>query len=141
MEPPNIHGSKTTFDEAIFQDSSEAGLGVVIRNHEGDVMVALLEKIPLPSSAVVLEMLAARHAVLFVHEVGLHDSIMEGDSEIVINSLTKGYMIQSSFGHLVKDTSFYVHSLRSFCFSHTFRQGNFNTDALFKRAKFSSFSV
>lgn len=110
---------------------------MVIRNHEGDVMVAFLEKIPLPSSVVVLEMLAARRATLFVHEVGLHDSIMEGDSKIVINSLTKGYMIQSSFGHLVKDTLFYVHSLRSFCFSHTFRQGNYVTDALARRAKFS----
>ena len=52
---------------------------------------------------------------------------MEGDSEIVINSLQNGDMFHYTFGHLVKITMFYVNSLH-----------NSITDALAKRAMFSS---
>ena len=62
---------KTNFDGAMFQDTGEAGLGVAIRNHDGEVMAALSEKIPQPSSVTLLEILAARRAAIFVHEVGL----------------------------------------------------------------------
>jgi len=41
----------------MFHDSGEAGLGVVIRNHEGEVMASLSEKIPLPPSVTQLELL------------------------------------------------------------------------------------
>lgn len=33
----------------MFTDTGEAGIGVVIQNRDGDVMVALSEKIPQPS--------------------------------------------------------------------------------------------
>ena len=54
---PDINGYKTNFDGAMFHDSGEAGLGVVIRNHEGEVMASLSEKIPLPPSVTQLELL------------------------------------------------------------------------------------
>ena len=47
---PNRNVYKTNFDSAMFHDSGEAGLDVVIRNHEGEVMTELSEKIPLPPS-------------------------------------------------------------------------------------------
>ena len=92
----------------MFQDTGEAGLGVVIRNHDGEVMAALSEKIPQPSSVTLLEILAARRAAIFVHEVGLWNSIMEGDSETVIKALQGGDMFQSAFGHLFRDTLLYT---------------------------------
>ena len=85
-----------------------------------------------------MELRVARRVAIFVHEVGLQDSIMEGDLEIVINSLRKGEMFQSAYGHLIKDTLSYVHSLRSFSFSHSYRQGNSVADALAKNARFCS---
>ena len=36
---------KTNFDGAIFEEFNEAGIGVVIPNAKGEIMVALLEKI------------------------------------------------------------------------------------------------
>ena len=44
--PPVQCEYKTNFDGAMFHDTSEAGLGLVIWNHDGEVMVALSEKIP-----------------------------------------------------------------------------------------------
>ena len=108
-KPLDRNSYKTNFDGAMFHNSGKAALGVVIQNHEGEVMVALSrrKKIPLPPSVTQLELLAAWQAALFVQEVGLHSSILEGDSEIVINSLRKGDMFQSAFGHLIQDTLVY----------------------------------
>ena len=55
----------------MFNELSEAGIGVVIENCKGEVMVTLSEKIQKPQSVVALEMLAARKATLFAHECGI----------------------------------------------------------------------
>lgn len=73
-----MNSFKTNFDGAMFIDLGEAGLGVVIYNHAGEIIATLLEKIPQPPSVACLELLAARQATIFVHEVGHHDSILEG---------------------------------------------------------------
>ena len=89
-------------------------------------------------SVTYLELLAERRAAIFFHKVGLHESILEGDSETVIKSLQKDDMFQSAYGHLFKDTMFYVNSLKSSSFSHTYRKRNFVVDALAKKVRFSS---
>ncbi|KAL0008403.1 hypothetical protein SO802_009905 [Lithocarpus litseifolius] len=68
---------KTNFDGAMFHNSGEAALGVVVQNHEGEVMAALSKKIPLPPSVTQLELLATRQATLFVQE----------DTMVYVNSL------------------------------------------------------
>ena len=45
---------------------------------------------------------------------------------------------KETYGHLFKDTIFYVNSLRSSSVSHTYRKGNYVVDALAKKARFSS---
>ncbi|KAL0001655.1 hypothetical protein SO802_015436 [Lithocarpus litseifolius] len=72
---------KTNFDGGGFSDTREAGISVVIRNSKSEVMASLTGKIINPSSIVLLELLAARRATLFISEVGLDNSILEGDSE------------------------------------------------------------
>ena len=45
QSPPTLENLKTNFDGAIFGESYKAGIGVFIRNFEGEVMAALSEKI------------------------------------------------------------------------------------------------
>ena len=131
--PPGMY--KTNFDCAVFEDSGEAGIGVVIRNFAGEVMASLSEKIPLPATVEAVEMLAARRAVKFVQEVGLAESIFEGDSQSVILALQRNTMVNSGIGHLVKDVLSSVNSLWRCSFSHTYRQGNAMAHALARRAR------
>ena len=135
-KPPNQGGVKTNIDGAIFKDINAAGLGVVIRNDRGKVLAA--EKIPIPNLVLTLEILAARRVVQFVHEVGISNSIFEGDSKISINALRKGQLLHSSFGHIIRDILLSTNSLQSFSFSHIYKQGHALAYALSKRAKFSS---
>ena len=52
-----------------------------------EVVAALSEKIPYPDFVEVLEALAARRAAQFAVEVGIFQSVFEGDSEVVCNAL------------------------------------------------------
>ena len=62
---------KINFDGAWFRESDKAGLGVVIRNGEGQVLAAALsEQIVKPPTVEILELLAARRAVTFAAESG-----------------------------------------------------------------------
>lgn len=71
----------------MFEDLNVAGIGVVVRNSHGEIKAVLSEIVPMPSSVVVLETLAARRAVHFVQELDLHSSIFKGGSEISITTI------------------------------------------------------
>ena len=85
--PPPSNWVKANFDGAIFQGSAEAGLGSIIRNDRGLVMAALMQVIPLPTSVEIVEVLAARRALIFALELGFDQVILEGDSEIAIRAM------------------------------------------------------
>ncbi|KAK9986628.1 hypothetical protein SO802_031579 [Lithocarpus litseifolius] len=133
-QPPGYGMYKTNYDGAVFAESEEAGIGVLIRDVKGLVIAALAEKILYPGSVEVLEALAARRAARFVVELGLNDSEFEGDSEVVWRALTTADEAHSSMGEIIKDTLSIVGSLQTFSFSHTRRQGNCAAHALAKRA-------
>ena len=58
--PPTAGEVKTNYDGAMFRESDKAGIGVVIRDSEGQVLAALSEQIVKPPSVEILELLAAR---------------------------------------------------------------------------------
>lgn len=95
---------KLNFDGAMFGESNEAGFGVVIRNHKGEVLAALSEKIQKPTTVDVWEILAAKRAMNFSLEWGFIKSVIEGDSESVIGALKRGGWSSSHGDHLINDT-------------------------------------
>ncbi|XP_050258923.1 uncharacterized protein LOC126703913 [Quercus robur] len=135
--PPLGEEYKTNYDGAVFEDSGEAGIGVVVRNATSEVLATLSEKIPYPGSVDLVEILAARRVVRFIVELGMSQSIFEGDSEIVYKALKSVDVGHSSIGQYVKDIMSISSSLQTFSFSHTRRQGNCVAHALAKRARFS----
>ena len=75
---------KINFDNAMFEESDEDGIGVVIRNSKGEVMAAFYEKIQTPTTIEVLELLAANWVVCFSLKIGFINFVLEGDSKFVI---------------------------------------------------------
>ena len=53
--PPERPLYKLNFDGALFESEKCAGLGVILRNHEGQVMVSLTERTMLPFTAIEVE--------------------------------------------------------------------------------------
>ena len=71
MPRPCFIKFKANFDGAMFNESDEAGVGVVIKDSMGQVIATMAEKIRKPHSMECLEMVAARHAVVFAAEISL----------------------------------------------------------------------
>ena len=115
--PPPAHGYKVNFDGALFEHEDSAGLGVVIRNQDGLVMASLSEVVPLPSTVIEVETLAARRAVEFALELGFENIVLEGDSEILIKILNSSNRSLAPFGHIINDINFLAS--RFACFSAT----------------------
>ena len=102
-KPPDAGLLKTNFDGAVFEDLGAAGIGIVVHNSSGEVLATLSEIIPLPSSIVALEIIAARRIVLFLHELDLHGSILEGDSKSSMLAIKNQCFHHPLVGHLIKD--------------------------------------
>ena len=100
-EPPPTSLLKINFDGAIFRETEEAGLGVVIRDSHGQVLASLAEKIKLPSCSDEVEALAVVRAITLAMDLNLPSFIVEGDSEVVISALRSEEDSFSSFGHLI----------------------------------------
>ena len=100
----------------MFNESDKVGIEVVIQNATGEIIDALSEKIHKFALVAILELLAARRAAKFVQEISLCQSHFEGYSNAGVKALKIRDSSFSSFGHFVKDTLFFVSSLRSFLF-------------------------
>lgn len=137
--PPLNSWCKVNFNGAIFQELEAAGLGVVIRDHEGKVIGALSERISLPPSVEYVEALVGRRAISFAKEIGLQKVIFERDAVNIINSLNTEEDCLASFGHLIEDSRQLVASFRDFAFSLAKRKGSRVVDKLTKLARESLF--
>jgi ribonuclease HI len=135
--PPPLGLYKANFDGAVFQDSHEAGLGVIIRDSNGLIIASLAQKIPFPGSVVMVEALAARRAVTFAIEVGTWKIELEGDSEQIIKAINQEDPIFTPYGHIIEDIRCAAEQLQWSRFNHTKREGNKAAHALARLAKVS----
>ncbi|KAK9984993.1 hypothetical protein SO802_034518 [Lithocarpus litseifolius] len=102
----------------MFHDTDEAGLGVVVCDHQGRVIASMSKKTRLPSSSDEVEVMAAVRAISFTLELHLPSVIVEGDSELIISALRSEEESFPSFGHLISS----IKNLEAFScisFSHT----------------------
>ena len=132
--PPPIGSVKVNFDDT-------AGLGIIIRDDHGLVMAALSQQIPLPASVEMVEVLAARRALLFAKELGFESLVVEGDAEGIIHAINGDSMLNSEYGHILQDIKLLSSSVRNVSFNHISRQGNFVAHRLARRAICNHFLV
>ena len=102
-QPPKPLQYKINFHGALFKVEHYAGIGVVIRNSQGQVMVSLSQQIPLPPMAIEVEGLAARQAMELALETGFTKGVLEGGSQVLISALKTNSHNLSQFGHIVND--------------------------------------
>ena len=74
---------KINYDNAVFRETNEAGLGVIVRDNEGHVLASLAKKIPLPQSVADVEAAVAQRALILAKELQFNSIVLEGDSAII----------------------------------------------------------
>ncbi|XP_030958883.1 uncharacterized protein LOC115980811 [Quercus lobata] len=85
--PVDFPKYKVNTDAAVFSNTKEVGIGVVVRDHKGEVIAALSKRLSLPLGPLEAEAKAMDDAVSFARDIGLQDVIFETNSTI-INALT-----------------------------------------------------
>ena len=110
VQRPQVHWTKpprdfykANFDAALFDSSNMAGIGVVIRDYNGNVIGALSQKIALPQSIEHAEALAASRAVAFAKELSLFEVIFEGDCLRIIKAINTMEPCHTLFGHIIEE--------------------------------------
>ena len=139
--PPIAPCVKANFDGTIFSQDGLAGIGVIIQNEQGLVMTVLSQQIPSPASVEMVEVLAARQALLFAKELGFDKVVMEGDSKTVIKAILGDYMDCSYMGHVLQDIKLLFSSFSFISVKHIHREGNFVAHKLARQAIRNPFLV
>ena len=75
--PPPIARYKVNVDGAVFSAQKCAGVGVLIRDSNGQVIAALSRKLNAPLGALEVEAKAFEVGLEFAHDVGVHDFVLE----------------------------------------------------------------
>ena len=102
--PPEPRRCKVNFDGVVFAETKEAGIGVIIRNSNGEPMATLCQRIPYPYSVNAVEASAAQAATQLAIVVGILDVEIEGDSFGIVTALLDPNPCLALFGHLIEDT-------------------------------------
>ena len=97
--PPCSNIYKANFDGVVFQELQKAGIDVVIRNSNGEVIGALSESYSPPTTVEDVEAIACRKALSFAINLGLENVVFEGDSKTIDSDFT----CLTSFCHIVDD--------------------------------------
>ena len=97
-------------------------------------MAALSQQIPLPTSVEMVEVLAARRALVFAKELGFDRVVVEGDSANTITSINGGLMDHSAMGHVLLDIKSLISSFSLISIQHINREGNCVTHKLARQA-------
>ena len=132
-KPPDFGFYKINFDGAVFGDQVSAGIGVVIRDWEGQIIAALSQKVRFPGFVDLVEALAACRAISFAKELSIHQLVIEGDSLRVIQAINGIRPVRTMYGHVIDDIRFLSSSI-SCSFLHVKRKGNRLAHALARRA-------
>ena len=82
--PPPLGYYKVNYVGAVFFETMEAGLGIIIRDDRGLPMVSFTQKVPFPGSSGAVEAMALRRAILLALKIGFFSIILEGDSETLV---------------------------------------------------------
>ena len=132
--PPPDGSYKANFDAALFEELRCVGLGVVYRDHSGQVIAALSQRIGLPCTVEIAEALAARRAMEFARELSLFYVILEGDCLRVVQALNASGGCKTLYGHVVIETKRLGATLRHCSYQHVGRDGNKLAHCLDRRA-------
>ena len=123
-KPPDASCFKINFDEAIFRNENKSGIGVVTRDHTGSIIASLAQLISPALQAVEIEAIAAARALEFGNEISISEAVLEGDSELIIESLKVGGNTIASVEALIQDTIVFSSFFSKLLFSHCRRDGN-----------------
>ncbi|XP_041009359.1 uncharacterized protein LOC121253410 [Juglans microcarpa x Juglans regia] len=101
---PPLGVFKLNVDGAIFQNQHSAGIGVVLRDCKGEVLMAASKKEPAIRDATSIERLAIFRGLQLTAHLGIKHLIIESDALTLVQELQKPEPSMTLVGNVIKDT-------------------------------------
>jgi ribonuclease HI len=121
---PATNSIKLNWDAALDNRKKIMGMGIIARDHNGEVKAAMCDVIPYIRDPIVAEALAACRAVQFTHDIGAQSVELEGDAREVILALGSSAETDSIVGNLVREARRMLENFPFWRVSHVRRDGN-----------------
>ncbi|KAL0007228.1 hypothetical protein SO802_008730 [Lithocarpus litseifolius] len=122
--PPKHGRFKVNVDGAVFSNQKCCGIGVVIRNEEGQIMGAMSRKLPLPLGTVEVEAVAMEEGINLARDLGLWEVEIESDAQVIVKAVTDADLGPSSIRKVVEGIKMGLGSFRHWSVSHIRRHSN-----------------
>ncbi|KAG7967769.1 hypothetical protein I3843_08G116200 [Carya illinoinensis] len=132
---PPIGYLKLNVDGATFSDYFSAGVGIILRDHNGDVVVAASKVEREVSSPEFIEAIALLRGLQLCAQWGVPKIILESDSLILVNSLNEGAKYLTEFDFILQDIRRLMHGFEETRLEHVHRLGNGAAHQLARYAK------
>jgi ribonuclease HI len=128
---------KANWDFAVFAKNQCMGMGVIIRNGDGQISAAKSVTIFANFDPAIGEALVVLHAAGFCCDLGICEVILEGDSLMVTRAFEKKGENWLRYGQIVEDTKLVLRSFRQWRISHLCIEANDAAHGLAKEAIWS----
>ncbi|KAH7836340.1 hypothetical protein Vadar_000082 [Vaccinium darrowii] len=115
---------KINFDGGLDHRKKVGGLGIVIRDYNGNFRAARAIHIRNCMEPLGIEAMAARESLIFALELGLQRIILEGDCQQVVKLIQKNEVCDSSIGALISDINCLRQSVSELDVRFVRRSGN-----------------
>ena len=115
---------KVNFDATLFENNGSAGIGMVIRDSEGEIIAVLSQRTPIPFPVKMAEAMAACRALIFAQELSLSMVMMEGDCLRVVSALNSSVNCNTLYRNVVEETHCQACQFHFCRFIHVRRGGN-----------------
>ena len=132
--PPSNQLYKVNVYETVFKAQRESGMGMIICDANGLVVVVLSKKFYAPLGPLEVEAKAFESGLQSAKDVGLQEFILEGDSLNVVHALEGLSPPSVSVMPIIYGIHSSCHDVRKVLFSHVCRQGNKPAHLLAKHA-------
>ena len=123
-KPPRSEFLKINYDGAIFPNENKSGIGVVIRDGDGEVIASCSKLLHQAYSSREVEAMAAVTALSLASDIGVQQAILEGDSLEVFKAQTDDSVPLAPFGLFIDEVKSLSSQFVKLLYSHTFREGN-----------------
>ncbi|TXG47194.1 hypothetical protein EZV62_026488 [Acer yangbiense] len=115
---------KINTDAALNVQGNSAGIGVVIRNFRGQVMLSSCKNFRTAFSPVIAEALAVLEGLRLAKLGGFFPTVLESDALTVVQDICRNESLSSDVGLVIDDILFFCRDFNFFSFRHVPRLAN-----------------
>ena len=133
LKPPRNEFLKINYDGATFLKENKSGIGVVIRDGDGEVIASCSKLLHQAYSSREVEAMAAVTALSLALDIGVQQAILEGDSLEVFEAQRMTVSL-APFGLFIDEVKSLSSQFVKLLYSHTLREGNSLAHGLAKYA-------